>query len=295
VDVALIEAGLGGRLDSTNVVQPRAAGVTSIGYDHMEYLGSTLEAIAREKAGIFKEGVPAVIGEPDPHIRALLAEHATAARASSVHIVAEDMELGVIDLTSAGTRFQLRALGDEREIETPLIGRHQAANFAFTLALLDAAGEPFRTSLADAASAVRQVTLPGRFQRDGRVIFDVAHNADGVRTLAASLSAIDAPRPIVALLCVLGDKDWRGMIDALADVADRFIFTDAPTAPQSRAWSLEKAHRFASERGYVAQSEPDFNVAIEQALSGQGTVLITGSFHTVGDAMARLAVTPVTG
>jgi dihydrofolate synthase/folylpolyglutamate synthase len=295
VDVALIEAGLGGRLDSTNVVMPRVAGVTSIGFDHMEYLGSTLEEIAREKAGIFKPGVPAVIGEPEPHIREVLAEHARAAGASSVRIVATEGAVTDLEVTPTGTTFKYRVGSEERVIDTPLIGRHQAANFAFTLALLDAAGPPFNVSLAEAADSVGQVRLPGRFQREGRIIFDVAHNADGARTLAASLSAIHAERPIVALLCVLGDKDWRGMIDALADVVDRFILTDAPTAPHSRAWSLPEVASFVEARGYDARIEADFGAAVDQAVASDGTVLITGSFHTVGDAMARLAVTPVTG
>src|SRR6202022_3363395 len=97
-------------------------------------------------------------------------------------------------------RFRLHALGHEQIVETPLIGRHQASNFAFALALLDAAGEPFRVSLSDAASAVGSVTLPGRFQRVGSWIFDVAHNADGIRTLASSLEAVATEHPVVGLL-----------------------------------------------------------------------------------------------
>jgi dihydrofolate synthase/folylpolyglutamate synthase len=212
-----------------------------------------------------------------------------------VRVVASEGTVRDLDVTPTGTRFRYAAGGDEREITTPLIGRHQAANFAFTLSLLDAAGPPFDVSLAEAAESVRQVRLPGRFQREGRIIFDVAHNADGARTLAASLAAIHAERPTVALLCVLGDKDWRGMMDALSAVVDRFILTDAPTAPQSRAWSLSEAAAFAESRGYDARVEAEFGRAVDQAVSSEGTVLITGSFHTVGDAMARLAVTPVTG
>ena len=176
VDVALIETGLGGRLDATNVVEPRAAGVTSIGFDHMEYLGETLEEIAREKAGIFKRGVPAVIGEPDPVPRAWLARDAHAAGASAVRVVVEESAITDIALTGRGTRFRLAALGDTRVVETPLIGHHQAGNFAFTLALLDAAGPPFQVSLEQAAASVRTVHLPGRLQREGNWIFDVAHN-----------------------------------------------------------------------------------------------------------------------
>jgi dihydrofolate synthase/folylpolyglutamate synthase len=295
VDVALVETGLGGRLDSTNVVEPRAAGVTSIGFDHTEYLGPTLADIAFEKAGIFKRGCPAVIGEPDPVIRRALADAAVKNGASSVHITAEEMRISDVDVTETGTRFLLRAFGTDELIETPLVGRHQAANFAFTLGLLDAAGDPFRVSLSDAARAVSSVRLPGRFQRVGHWVFDVAHNPDGARTLAASLRSVAHDAPVTAVLCILGDKDWRAMIDALATVVDRFILTDAPTAPSSRAWSISEAFAYATERGFSATAVPDFQDALRQADDAGGTAVVTGSFHTVGDAMERLQVSPFTG
>ena len=295
VDIALIETGLGGRLDSTNVVSPLAAGVTSIGYDHMEYLGPTLEAIAGEKAGIFKAGAPAVIGEPDPEVRSWLARDAMKAGASVVHIVAEEMRIDHVDVTAEGTRFRLHAFGETHAIRTPLIGRHQAMNFAFTLALLDAAGAPFRVSLTDASASVVGVRLPGRFHRVGRRIFDVAHNADAARTLAGSLALVAHATPVVALLCVLSDKDWRSMMDALAPVVDLFILTSAPSAPLSRAWSLDDARAHADARGYRAESIADFDEALARADEAGATVLVTGSFHTVGDAMARLQVSPLTG
>jgi dihydrofolate synthase/folylpolyglutamate synthase len=295
VDVALVEVGLGGRLDSTNVVVPRAAGVTSIGYDHMEYLGSTLEAIAGEKAGIFKQGAPAVIGEPDVTVRGWLARDARLAGASVVRIAPEEMRVSELEVAARGTRFRLAALGDERIIETPLVGRHQASNFAFTLALLDAAGDPFRVSLAEAAESVGSVRLPGRFQRVGPWIFDVAHNLDGIRTLAASIEAVAIEHPLVVLLCVLGDKDWRAMMDAIAPVVDHFILTNAPTAPVARVWPLAAALAYAMERGYRADAIGDFDSALRRAEAEGATVLVTGSFHTVGDAMARLQVSPHSG
>jgi dihydrofolate synthase/folylpolyglutamate synthase len=295
VQVAVVETGLGGRLDSTNVVQPLAAGVTSIGFDHMEYLGDTLAAIAGEKAGIFKTGTPAVIGEPDAVVRGYLARDARAAGATPVRVVVEESEISELALSPEGTRFRLRALGDDCLVETPLVGKHQAANFAFTLTLLDAAGPPFAVPLAEASRSVRHVRLPGRFQRTGRWIFDVAHNPDGAATLAATLRVVEHERPVVALLCVLGDKDWRAMLDALAPVVSRFVLTNAPTAPESRAWSLADALAYAVEKGYPASAEPDFDEALATAEQDAGTVVVTGSFHTVGDAMARLQVSPLTG
>jgi dihydrofolate synthase/folylpolyglutamate synthase len=294
-DVALIETGLGGRLDSTNVVQPLAAGVTSIGLDHTEYLGPTLASIAREKAGIFKPGVPAVIGEPSPEVAGWLAAAARDAGASAIRVVFEETRIEDVEVDGAGTAFTLHALGTSARLRTPLAGRHQATNFAFTLLLLDAAGVPLATSLDDAARAATSIRLPGRFQRAGRWIFDVAHNADGARTLAATLGAIQDHVKVSVLLCVLADKDWREMMVALTPIASRFILTDSPSAPASRRWSLDEAATFASSLGVETVVEPDFDAALARATSMRGTTLVTGSFHTVGDAMARLQVSPLTG
>ena len=294
-DVALVETGLGGRLDSTNVVRPLAAGVTSIGFDHMEYLGPTLQSIAREKAGIFKPGTPAVIGEQSADVATWLADSAREAGASTVRLVLEEARIGELVVDGPGTTFALDALGEHARIRTPLLGRHQAANFAFTLLLLDAAGPPFATTLADAARAAASIALPGRFQRVGRWIFDVAHNPDGARTLAATLASLDGDGRVAVLLCVLSDKDWRAMIEALQPVASRFILTDAPSAPANRRWSVREAAQYAAALGAEVVEVPDFDAALAEAASRDTITLVTGSFHTVGDAMARLQVSPLSG
>ncbi len=294
LDVALIETGLGGRLDSTNVVQPEAAGVTSIGIDHVEYLGDSLQSIAREKAGIFKAGRPAVIGEPDPEVADWLAESARSRGA--VPIIASDIvSVGPATIHRAGTAFSLSARGTTAEVVTPLVGVHQAANFAFTVALLDAAGDRFRVTPAEAALAAPQIHLAGRFQRVGRWIFDVAHNPDGARTLAESLAATQGGEPLTTVLCVLGDKDWRAMLDLLGTVTTRFILTDALTAPGNRRWPLDEVLSLARARGFEAHAIADFESALRRAGEWGDTTLVTGSFHTVGDAMNVLQVSPLNG
>ena len=295
VDVALVEAGLGGRLDSTNVVDPVVSGVTSIGFDHTEYLGNTLEEIAREKAGIFKAGRPAVIGEPDPSIRALLARAARAADASAVRIVAEEVALADIRVGDAGTEMTLTGFGERLRLRTPLTGRHQAANLAFALTMIDAAGPEFTLAPRDLAERLADVHIPGRFQRIGPYIFDVAHNPDGAAVVAQTIAGVRPREPVVVVLCVLRDKDWREMIRVLRPVAQRFIVTMAPTAPASRAWSLDDVMAFVASEGVLAESIEDFDAALSRARDVAETVLITGSFHTVGDAMARLQVSPLAG
>ena len=296
VDVAVVEVGLGGRLDSTNVVVPLAAGVTSIGIDHAEYLGGTREAIAREKAGIFKRGVAAVVGERDRGVRALLLDVAAAAGATPIVDVPAAYGIDGVAVTAAGTRFTLTRGAERVDLVTPLTGSFQAENASVAVALLDAAGAPWRVdALADLAPAMRRVSLPGRFDRRGRWLFDVAHNPDGAAVLAATMQAVRPPPPVTALLTVLADKDWRGIMRALAPVVDRFVLTQAPTAPAGRAWSAGDALSFAREQGWAATLEADFDRALALADASGGTTLVTGSFHTVGDAMARLQLNPLAG
>lgn len=290
VDVALIETGLGGRLDSTNVVDPVAAGVTTIGWDHMEYLGHTLEAIAGEKAGVFKHGRPAVIGELNPDIRDLLRERAIAAGATP-YVVPEEVLVEEIEVSPGGTAATVELLGERARLRTPLIGRHQAHNLAFTLALLHAAGPRYRFRLAEAKPVLGNVSLPGRFQRSGRYIFDVAHNADGAAVLAETLRAVQPPRPIEVVFCALRDKEWQDMLAVLAPVVDVFNLTNAPTAPESRAWDLRDVREYVTRSGIAGRIEADFDHALASA-EGGATVVVTGSFHTVGDAMSRLQVSP---
>lgn len=292
-EVAIIEAGLGGRLDSTNVLTPVAAGVTSIGFDHTEYLGTTLEEIAYEKAGIFKPGIPAVIGEPEAHIRSLLADHAHRAGAASVRIAAEELRLSSIHVDGSGTTCDAEWRGEHVVLRTPLAGRHQAANLAFALVMLDAAGPPFATTLREAARHLEEVRIPGRFERAGQFIFDVAHNPAGAEVLAQTIRAVAPPEPITVVLCVLRDKDWREMIRTLSPVASRFVLTMAPTAPASRAWDLDEALAFSHSIGVEAERIADFERALARARADDGTVLVTGSFHTVGDAMTLLQVSPL--
>lgn len=313
VDIAVIETGLGGRLDSTNVLTPLVATVTSIGMDHTDLLGDTLEKIAREKAGIFKPDVPAVIGEVNPAIRSLLEHCARVAGAHPVITVESEYAIEDIKVTSNGTSFRLRHLGDSESAETngdqsrdsfspsrganllvttPLLGFHQARNTAIAIATLRTMGPDFLPPAEKITSALWTVFLPGRFQRSGKFIFDVAHNPDGAETVATTLCALNLPRPRTALVAVLADKDWRGIIRALAPAADRFVFTNAPSAPPERRWNAAEAKTFANANDIAATLEADIDTALRVAQKDGATVVVTGSFHTVGDVMSRLQVSP---
>jgi len=167
VDIAVIETGLGGRLDSTNVLTPRVATVTSIGLDHTDLLGDTLEAIAREKAGIFKRGVPAIIGESAPKVRSLLVDCAKEAHADPIVLIDDRYRISDVAVSASGTSFTLGTGSKTQRVTTPLIGAFQARNTVIALATVAALGEEYLPEFAEISKKLTNLFLPGRFQRHG--------------------------------------------------------------------------------------------------------------------------------
>jgi dihydrofolate synthase/folylpolyglutamate synthase len=292
VDVAVVETGLGGRLDATNVVEPVAAIVTGIAMDHMEYLGNNISEIAAEKAGIFKPGSPAIIGERNADIARLLAGHALAAGVSRVVSVADSYAVTGVVTDAAGTRFALDTPNESLNVELQLRGVHQVSNACTAIAALDAAGEKYRPRKEVLERSLRDAFLAGRLQLRDKYVFDVAHNPDGIRALVEALGAILPDGKRVALFCALSDKDWRAMILALAPAVSLIVLTNAPTAPESRRWNLASVQEEASRAGVTSLAVSDFDAAMAEANRRGDFVIVTGSFHTVGDAMIRLQVSP---
>jgi dihydrofolate synthase/folylpolyglutamate synthase len=288
VDVAVIETGLGGRLDSTNVIIPLASGVTSISIDHTEFLGNTEEEIAREKAGIFKPGVPSVIGSMSTNARVEIYKTAAEAGVGAVIDASRLYRTSDVMVRATGTWFHINHGAESVQMRTGLIGAAQAENASVALAMLRAAQAPWSVTLEEASHFLPLVKLPGRFQRVGSYILDVAHNPDGMSLLASSLAAINPPGPRVAVLGVLSDKDWRSMMTILSDAVDELILVSPPTAPANRAWNPGEALEFARDHSIKASLETDFGKAIISSPKSAGTVVVTGSFHTVGDALSVL-------
>lgn len=273
VEIAVLEVGLGGRLDSTNIVTPLVSGITHIAIDHQKYLGDTIEEIAREKAGIAKPGVPFVIGEPDPHLAELL-------RDAGARVVGDG------DYQPAMVPPDLEWVGP-----LALTGPHQRRNAAVARAMLDALPLPLRPSLAELEMGFGTARLAGRLDRRGKWLYDVAHNPDGVQALSAALKASPPPGPLHAVVSILGDKPWAEMLVLLDQVIDRGVLTVAPSAAARgwdtswlQAWLADKNRPPARAHWHL---EPDFDAALRDAERGAGTVLVTGSFHTVGDVLAR--------
>ncbi len=292
VDVAVIETGLGGRLDATNVIRPVVSGITSISIDHVEYLGSTEAEIATEKAGIFKQDVPSVIGAMSQAARDAILR--TAGRAGAVRVVDAPARFRTsnVNVLANATEFTMTHGGISRDLGTGLIGRAQAGNASVAMAMLDAAGPEWAATLDRAALVLPSVKLPGRFQRLGKYILDVAHNPDGMRVLAETLELVYAERPVAAVVGILNDKNWREMLLLLGPHVDRLLLVSPPTAPPQRAWNPAEALAFARSNGIEAEVS-DFEAAVLSAPAQSGTVLITGSFHTTGDALQIIQQPPI--
>jgi dihydrofolate synthase/folylpolyglutamate synthase len=303
VDIAVVEVGLGGRLDATNVVDPLVTAVTNISLDHAEYLGDRLEGIADEKAGIFKRGVPALVGEMDPRLLERLGAKASEVGAPflALDTVAriDRVRTGI-----GGTSFRLisRAWGD-RDLSLRLPGEHQARNAALAaelLALLPGEIRPDWDAVHGGFAAAR---WPGRLQveriGDTAWVFDVAHNEAGMETLSAWLATAAVPRPRIAVVSVLRDKQWKGMLSRLAREIDRLVVTVAPSSPIPRRWELEEVRDWCTAHLDVRSTEPvgDFESALRfagtTAEAARGSVVVTGSVHTVGDAMGVLGIAAV--
>lgn len=280
VEIAVVEVGLGGRLDSTTVVTPLVSVVTHIALDHQRYLGDTLEAIAAEKAGIAKPGVPFVVGDPDPAIVAML----LAAGAAAVQRVDPAAELQAVVVPSAA-RYH-GPLG--------LLGPHQRRNAAVAEAALAALPPAFAVPPAARAEAFSRTRVPGRLDRRGRWLFDVAHNPDGMRSLTAAMAELRLPGPVHGLVSILGDKAWPAMLVELDRALDVGILTVAPSA-DTRRWDLGWLERWLADPERPAARArwrliPDFREALRTVEQGAGTIVVTGSFHTVGDVMEARGV-----
>ena len=296
VDIAVVEAGLGGRLDSTNVLKPVVCGVTSISLDHMRQLGSTVAQIAAEKAGIFKADIPAVSVPQTPEARRVLRKVAKKVGANLM-FTGEDIEFSVrvessrqdgchtrICLTTPRSKFE--------HLPVPLMGEHQALNCGLALALLDQLkSQGLAIDDAQAVQGLAGVYLPGRMEiisEDPRVLVDGAHNAASVQALMRAMGQHLHYDSMVMIFGCAADKDIHGMMAQISTGADKVIFTRA--ASNARAAKPEElAEAYVQRSGREAQVVPNLTDALRVArscVSREDIICVTGSFYLVGEAKA---------
>ena len=303
VDVAVVEVGMGGAWDSTNVADGKVAVVTPIALDHTRYLGDTVEQIAREKAGILKPGALAVLAAQETAAAEVLIRRAIEVDAT---VAREGAEFGVLSRSVAvgGQVLSLQGLGGVYdELFLPLHGAHQAQNAAVALAAVEAfLGAGANTGVIDievVREALLGVTSPGRLEAvrsAPTVLVDAGHNPAGVAATVAALEESFSFRRLIGVVAVLGDKDVRGMLAGLEPVLDEIVVTENSSHRRLPVDDLAAlaVEIFGAERVAV---EPRLDDAIEiavdladegdQGLAGAG-VLITGSVVTAGEARTLL-------
>jgi dihydrofolate synthase/folylpolyglutamate synthase len=297
VDVGIIEAGLGGEWDATNVVQSQVSVMTPIGLDHMDYLGNTLEEIAKTKAGIFKPESNVVLAAQTPEVAKVLM--AQVAKVAAIPF-REGVEFSVANRAIAvgGQLIAINGLyGLIEDIFLPLYGAHQANNAAVALAAVEAfAGVQLDSELV--RSAFSKVRSPGRCEvihRDPTVIIDAAHNPHGAKAIATTINSEFDFETVIGVVAVLGDKDAAGILAELSQVIDYLVVSQSSSARALPANDLAQlAKQFFSPeqievipelRGAITYATEKANLS-NQVNDGVSAVLITGSVVTAGEARA---------
>jgi dihydrofolate synthase/folylpolyglutamate synthase len=303
VDIAVIETGLGGRLDSTNVIKPEVTAITSISKDHMQQLGNTLGKIAAEKAGIFKPGVPAVTVLQTPEVEATLKRVAEQVGVT-LDICGKSIEFSYrfeasrmlgrhnrVCLTTANSKFE--------HLAVPLLGEHQAVNCGLALSVIDklkTRGIPIDDQKAT-EGLLKTRTIPGRMElisTNPRVLVDGAHNA---ASLDAMMKSVGQHIPYDSMVVIFGccsDKDIDGMLEKITSGADKVIFTRVDNVRSANPDEL--AAKYVELYGKMAQVAHDLPEALgiaNRAVTKEDVVCITGSFYLVGEAKRYFATHPM--
>lgn len=267
VDAAVIEVGLGGRLDATNVVMPRVSVITSLSYDHMAVLGNTLTLIAGEKAGIIKHGIP-VVSSPQQDEALRVLEKVSAERNAPLTLIGRDVDIEPMEHSLDGQTFSIinrhSKTANPVILRIPLLGAHQLANAATAYTALQASG--LRLAEADYHKGFAEVRWPCRFEivrREPPVVLDSAHNLDSFEKLAQTLDDYFPGRPVILIFGASEDKDVTGMFHALKSRLSRVIATKAI---HPRALEPKLIAETAGRLGIPTETAPQVEAALARAL-----------------------------
>jgi dihydrofolate synthase/folylpolyglutamate synthase len=315
-DIVVLEVGMGGRLDATNVVDPRLSIITDIALDHQKYLGETIAEIAREKTGIIRPGGVVVTLPQLPEANDVIGNAILDAGARAVNAVPYVPPVSPkSDPWASGgewQRYPLDVMGKQIQVQSPLVGRHQLRNLALAIAAaVELHGQQIEDQIENPAIAqitpetvaqgIRQTHWPGRFQvvpaagDDPEYVLDVAHNPAGAWALRSTLSAyqnVKNPRPITMVFGVMRDKAVQEMTEILFPIADHVIVTHANNPRSASANEIRQAAARVTAATDIEEAE-DVTSALEKArkrAGSQGLVVITGSIYVVGEAMRKLNI-----
>lgn len=293
VEIAVVEVGLGGRLDATNVLVPRASVITTISTDHAEILGPTLRRIALEKAGIIKPQGTLVLGVRRAEPRAAILEVA-ARQNARVLLMGRDGRYAARGVSEQGTDVWIRTPSHAGVVRTPLLGAHQARNAALAALAAEVAleGRPPSEVARAITRGIEATRWPARaeiLRGNPPVLVDVAHNVEGARALADTIEALFPGRKVTVVAAFSRDKSHEAMLAALARVASRFLLTEFGGERSTPAATLVEA---APARHLTCEAIPDPDGAVRRAMDAarreKGVVVVTGSFYLMPQALAAL-------
>ncbi|MGE0638813.1 MAG: folylpolyglutamate synthase/dihydrofolate synthase family protein [Thermoanaerobaculia bacterium] len=291
VDLAVLEVGMGGRLDATNIVAPVLSVISSVALDHREFLGDTLDAIAREKAGIMRPDVPVVLSPQVPEAERALVEEATRIGAALVPVGPRLRKLELRSQGLAGIELDLSTDGRTYTLTCPLAGEHQAANVATALVAAEELARLGWDQIDEAAisEGIAQARWPGRLEPvalpdgQGTVLLDAAHNPTGCEALARFVASLG--RSYRLLFGALADKEIEGMLPLLAAGADAVVLTRPPSPRAAEPADLARL----VAPGLPVRIETEVERALDLALDGYPELLVVcGSIFLVGEVRASL-------
>ena len=286
-DFSIIEVGLGGRLDPTNVIHPIVSAITSIDLEHTDILGDTIEKIALEKAGIIKPYTPIVAGVKDERALKVIRRIAEKKKAP-FHNALSDYDVREVNISLDSMRFKISSDRGEYEINFPLIGRHQVNNVLVALKVLEILGESYSIERKDIESGLSKVRLPGRFEvkmRKPLLIFDIAHNPAASKALADTIRDLGLENPTL-LFSALRDKDIDGILRSLSGVSDEIIVTEIDY--EKRKTPAEEIERYARRYFKNVKVMKRSYDALEYAMKSSDIIVATGSAYLLRELEEHL-------
>ena len=281
VDVAVIETGLGGRLDSTNVIKPKVTVISHISMDHMDILGKDIEKIANEKAGIIKNNVPLIIAEQTPKVKNILLKKAKGERAP----VTELGTISNISATTSGTTFQYKY----DQYFTSLIGEHQALNAGLAIECINQFEPKLQNQMIH--YGLRKVDWPARIQQlDDRLYYDVAHNEDGLAFFLKTIRSMFPDVPIIGLFCLKGDKELNSLTKNLSGQFSKlFVTTDQNRLLLSSQNLSEKLKNFGIKNEPVGSVSSGIN-KLKALIKDAGVGVIFGSHYIAEEVFSEFEI-----
>jgi dihydrofolate synthase/folylpolyglutamate synthase len=288
VDLLLLEVGLGGAIDSTNVITPVVSVLTNIAMDHMDYLGNTIQEITAVKTGIIKSGIPVVTSARNPEALKII-EAACREKAAQLTVAGNQVTVEQKEFSTAGQKFSIFTDSNRYEdLTLPLLGRHQITNAAGVVAVIEVLQQLGYTIPKEAVhSGLAKTDWPARLEimrQKPTVLIDAAHNLDGVQSLKQALLDYFPSKKVTLVLGMLGDKERSKVVAELTPLAEAVVITK-PNSPRAGDWELlaDEARRFTDKVTLIE----NITEAVDAAMSMAGEedlVCITGSFYMVAEA-----------